>query len=64
MQAGNIVDEEMFRTFNMGIGMALVVSEFYAPSIAAQISDLGIPCVPVGKIVSGTGKVRYSDIPG
>lgn len=60
---GNVADSEMRRVFNMGIGMALVVSEFYAPSIAAQISDLGIPCVPVGKIVSGSGKVRYSDTP-
>ncbi len=58
---GNIADSEMRRVFNMGIGMALVVSEFYAPSIAAQINDLGIPCVPVGKIVSGTGKVQYAD---
>ena len=60
-ETGNIADSEMRRVFNMGIGMALVVSDFYASSIASQISDLGIPCVPVGKIVRGTGKVQYSD---
>jgi phosphoribosylformylglycinamidine cyclo-ligase len=58
---GNIADSEMRRVFNMGIGMALVVSDFYAPSIASQISELGIPCVPIGKIVSGSGKVQYAD---
>jgi len=51
----------MRRVFNMGIGMAVVASEFYAASIASQINDLGIPCVPVDRIVSGTGKVRYAD---
>ena len=58
---GNVAESEMRRVFNMGIGMALVVSEFYASSIASQISDLGIACVPVGKITSGSGKVQYAD---
>ena len=58
---GNVAESEMRRVFNMGIGMALVVSEFYAPSIASQISDLGIACVPVGRIVAGSGKVQYAE---
>ena len=58
---GNVDLGEMRRVFNMGIGMAAVVSDFYAASIASQIKDLGIECVPIGKIVAGSGKVRYSD---
>ena len=50
----------MRRVFNMGIGMAAVVSEFYAASIASQINDLGIDCMPIGKIVAGSGNVRYA----
>jgi phosphoribosylformylglycinamidine cyclo-ligase len=60
-QTGQIATSEMRRVFNMGIGMAAVVSEFYAASIASQINDLGIDCRPVGRIVNGTGKVRYAD---
>jgi phosphoribosylformylglycinamidine cyclo-ligase len=59
-ETGNVETSEMRRVFNMGIGMAAVVSDFYALSIASQINDLGIECVPIGKIVSGTGKVRYA----
>ncbi len=59
-ETGGVEIKEMRRVFNMGIGMAAVVSEFYAASIASQLGDLGIDCVPVGRIVSGTGKVRYT----
>ena len=57
---GGVDPAEMRRVFNMGIGMAAVVSEFYAPSIVSQINDLGVPCSAIGKIVAGSGKVRYS----
>jgi phosphoribosylformylglycinamidine cyclo-ligase len=56
---GNIETGEMRRVFNMGIGMAAVVSEFYAPAIAARVNDLGVPCAPIGRIVPGSGNVRY-----
>lgn len=60
-ETGGVETAEMRRVFNMGIGMAAVVSEFYASSIATQINEMGIECVPVGRIVSGTGMVRYAD---
>ncbi len=58
-QIGGVQTDEMRRVFNMGIGMAAVVSDFYAASISSQINDLGIDCVPIGRIVAGSGKVRY-----
>ena len=58
---GNVADSEMRRVFNMGIGMALVVSDFYAASITSQIKELGVDCVPVGRIVSGSGQVQYAE---
>jgi phosphoribosylformylglycinamidine cyclo-ligase len=60
-QAGQVETGEMRRVFNLGIGMTAVVSEFYAASIAAQINQLGIACQPIGTIVPGSGKVRFSD---
>ncbi len=59
-ETGSVETKEMRRVFNMGIGMTAVVSEFYAASIAAQIEATGTPCFPVGKIVPGTGTVRYA----
>jgi phosphoribosylformylglycinamidine cyclo-ligase len=58
-KTGKVGTDEMRRVFNMGIGMAVVVSEFYAASIASQINELGIDCTAVGRIVPGAGKVRY-----
>ncbi|MEM8671607.1 MAG: phosphoribosylformylglycinamidine cyclo-ligase [Planctomycetota bacterium] len=59
-ETGNVETAEMRRVFNMGIGMTAVVSEFYAASIASQIEQAGVPCFPVGKIVEGSGTVRYA----
>ncbi len=60
-QSGGIETSEMRRVFNMGIGMTMVVSQFYASSIAAQINDFGVACWPIGRIVAGSGQVRYVD---
>ena len=59
-ETGQIQDSEMRRVFNMGLGMAIVVSDFYASSIMSQIKELGIDCTVIGKIVSGRGEVRYT----
>ena len=48
---GNIDDDEMDRVFNMGIGLVLVVSEFFANSVSKMISDCGIDCWKIGRIV-------------
>ena len=58
---GSVETSEMRRVFNLGIGMAIVVSEFYAPSVCSQINDLGIECRPIGQVVPGSGKVRFAD---
>lgn len=57
---GNIDEAEMFRVFNMGIGMILVASAYYAESIRHQLADLGIESWLIGRVVEGTGKVRWS----
>lgn len=58
-QAGDVAESEMRRVFNMGIGMAMVVSDFYAASIQTQLAQSGIQATPIGRIGFGTGKVRY-----
>lgn len=47
---GNVEPNEMARVFNMGLGLALVVSEHFADSIEKQLADAGLDCWRVGKI--------------
>jgi len=58
-KTGDIDTSEMRRVFNMGIGMAIVVSEYYATSIRAQMKSMGIGCERIGTIVPGSGQVQY-----
>jgi phosphoribosylformylglycinamidine cyclo-ligase len=50
---GNIDDDEMARVFNMGVGLVLVVSAFYADSIVQQLSEQGIESFAIGHIIEG-----------
>ncbi|KAK9815080.1 hypothetical protein WJX73_007114 [Symbiochloris irregularis] len=50
-KAGNVEEQEMFRTFNMGIGMVAVVD---AGDADAALAHLGNACV-LGHIVEGDG---------
>jgi phosphoribosylformylglycinamidine cyclo-ligase len=52
---GNINDKEMFKAFNMGIGMVLVVDKRSA-SQAVKLSGGKI----IGEIISGTGEVEIN----
>lgn len=58
MKAGRIEDAEMMRTFNMGIGMVLVVSPEAADRILGEIEKTGI-AYRIGEVVNGDG-VSYS----
>ena len=57
--AAGIDDDSMYRTFNMGIGLALVVDHTHAPAIAAKLRSLGEGVSEIGEIVKGSGVVVY-----
>ena len=59
-QLGDVDDAEMFRVFNMGVGLALVVSEYYAESIQQQLAEQGFESWRIGRIVEGRGEVRWA----
>ena len=59
-QLGNVDDAEMAQVFNMGVGLALVVSEYYADSIVQQLAGAGYESWRIGRIVEGRGEVRWS----
>ncbi len=47
---GGIASDEMERVFNMGVGMALVVSPHFADSIQKQLADLGHESFTIGSV--------------
>ena len=58
-RAGQVDLSEMRRVFNMGIGMTMIVSDFYASSIQSQLAKSGVQAQPIGRITFGSGNVRY-----
>jgi phosphoribosylformylglycinamidine cyclo-ligase len=51
----SISDEEMYRVFNMGIGMVLIVTRDAAEDAAATLSDMGEQVYEIGEVRPGQG---------
>ena len=59
-QRGDIADAEMFRTFNMGIGLIIVSSSREADRVINTLSRAGEPnAVRIGFVVTGDRTVTY-----
>jgi phosphoribosylformylglycinamidine cyclo-ligase len=54
-EAGNVQDKEMYRTFNMGIGMILVTSKDRALKVISHLTQHRERAWIVGEIVKGEG---------
>ena len=50
---GEVEPAEMDRVFNMGLGLVLVVSPFYAESIRSQLDVTAWRALLIGQIVEG-----------
>jgi phosphoribosylformylglycinamidine cyclo-ligase len=57
---GNVDEDEMHRVFNMGLGLAVVVSPYYANHVAQIFASHGYSCGPIGKIEAGTGTANWA----
>jgi phosphoribosylformylglycinamidine cyclo-ligase len=57
--AAALDDDDMYRTFNMGIGFVLVVDPLEAPDIASELRATGETVAEIGEIVEGEGAVVY-----
>lgn len=55
---GNIEEKEMFRTFNMGIGMILVVEDKEVEDIKAQLERFKLKSWVVGEVVQRRPKIE------
>ena len=56
---GRIATDEMFRAFNMGVGMVLVSSHEHAPRVRAMLEQQGENAIALGRVVDGDRVVRY-----
>ena len=52
-ELGKIETEEMFRVFNMGIGMAMVVRPLQLDAIVKQLGECGVGVHVIGEIAEG-----------
>jgi phosphoribosylformylglycinamidine cyclo-ligase len=50
---GKISDEEMYRTFNMGIGMVLIVPDGEAEKILEELRLMNYDSSIIGKVIKG-----------
>jgi phosphoribosylformylglycinamidine cyclo-ligase len=57
---GNVPKDEMLRTFNMGIGMLLVVPSKKFKKAQSVLERIGEKAYTVGRIVKGERKVMYT----
>lgn len=54
---GNVSDMEMYRTFNMGVGMVIVCSPADRESIKSHLESSGERCYEIGGVVAGNQEV-------
>jgi phosphoribosylformylglycinamidine cyclo-ligase len=59
-QIGNVPQEDMMRTFNMGIGMVLVVPAKKFKRVQTIVEKAGEKAYLIGRIVKGERKVQYA----
>jgi len=54
---GNVSESEMYRTFNMGVGMVIVCSTSDAEAIASHLGSEGETVYEIGNVVTGNREV-------
>lgn len=59
-QLGNVPQDEMLRTFNMGMGMLLVVPAAKFKKAQSVLDRVGEKAYTIGRIIKGERKVTYS----
>ncbi len=59
---GGVDQAEMDQVFNMGIGMVLVVSGFYADSIREQLARSGVAAWLIGRAEQGSKGVVWGEL--
>ena len=61
-EAGAVPRLEMYRAFNMGVGMVVITALENATRVVQQAQLSGIDAWELGRLVPGTGKVRFDGV--
>ena len=61
--AGEVVEDEMRRVFNLGIGMVLALGGADLDAALAALRAGGGEPVVIGRLVAGAGRVRFTGVP-
>ncbi|HHU31422.1 MAG: phosphoribosylformylglycinamidine cyclo-ligase [Zhaonellaceae bacterium] len=59
-ELGNVPTDDMFRTFNMGIGMTLIVAAEEEERVINSLQDKGEVAYTIGEITTGSKVVKYT----
>jgi len=57
---GNVSDEEMYRTFNMGVGMVIVCGRDSQTLIKNHFESIGEACYEIGEVIEGNQVVSFA----
>jgi len=57
-EMGNITEGEMYHVFNMGIGMVLIVSKYFASSVIRKLDKMKESAFVVGSVIKGNKSVK------
>jgi phosphoribosylformylglycinamidine cyclo-ligase len=57
-RAGNVTEREMYRTFNMGVGMVIVASKDASERVRAHLDSRGEAHYDIGSVVAGSRDVK------
>jgi phosphoribosylformylglycinamidine cyclo-ligase len=56
---GNVSEVEMYRTFNMGVGMVIICAQPNVEFIQSHIKNVGNNCYTIGSVISGRQEVTF-----
>lgn len=57
-EAGEIAQNEMFRTFNMGIGMIVICNKEHVDTVISSAGNDNVDAFVIGRVGAGSGKVH------
>ncbi|MGH9959598.1 MAG: phosphoribosylformylglycinamidine cyclo-ligase [Pyrinomonadaceae bacterium] len=58
-EIGHVPEAEMYRTFNMGVGMVIVCAQQDEDLIQSHINSVGRQCYRIGRVISGQQQVSF-----
>jgi phosphoribosylformylglycinamidine cyclo-ligase len=60
---GEVPEDDMWRTFNLGVGMVVVVPPKHLAEVLRSFRESGCTGFPMGNVVSGESGVEYDHPP-